>query len=164
MIEASIASVIEEERAMTDERQYRVGELAHLCEVNPRTIDYYTTEGLLIPASRSQGGHRFYAESAVQRLRVIKTLQAQGLSLEAIKERLAMPGIEVDLLPRVEHLRSELRRLEDEVSTLTPQLASTNQKDERSRIALQASVAAAATYALTLAQELMNLLNRGLLG
>jgi len=156
--------LIEEERTMTEERQYRVGELAHLCEVNPRTIDYYTTEGLLVPASRSRGGHRFYAESAVQRLRVVKTLQAQGLSLEAIKDRLATPGIEVDLLPRVEHLRSELRRLEDEVSTLTPQLASATQKDERSRVALQASVAAAATYALTLAQELMNLLNRGLLG
>ena len=149
---------------MAAERQYRVGELAHLCEVNPRTIDYYTTEGLLVPASRSPGGHRFYAESAVQRLRVIKTLQAQGLSLDAIKERLTLPGIEIDLLPRVEHLRAELRRLEDEVSTLTPQLASATPQDERSRVALQASVAAAATYALTLAQELMNLLNRGLLG
>lgn len=149
---------------MADERCYRVGELAHLCEVNPRTIDYYTTEGLLVPASRSRGGHRFYAESAVQRLRVIKTLQAQGLSLEAIKARLTTAENDADLLPRVEHLRAELRRLEDEVATLTPQLASAAPQDLRSRIALQSAVAAAATYALTLAQELMTLLNGGLLG
>jgi len=63
-----------------------------------------------------------------------------------------------------EHLREELRRLEDELTALTPQLATAPRGDERMRIALQASVAASATYALTLAQELMNLLNRGLLG
>lgn len=151
-------------RVMVDERCYRVGELAHLCEVNPRTIDYYTTAGLLVPVSRSRGGHRFYAESDVQRLRVIKMFQAQGLSLEAIRERLATIGNDADLLPRVEHLRAELHRLEDEVATLTPQLASAAPPDASSRIAMQTAVAAAATYALTLAQELMTLLNKGLLG
>ena len=145
-------------------QQYRVGELAHLCDVNPRTIDYYTTEGLLTPATRSRGGHRFYGEDAVHRLRAIKTLQGQGLSLEAIRTRLAEAGDDVDLLPRVEHLREELRRLEDEMTSLTPQLAVVPRNDARMRAALQASVAASATYALALAQELMNLLNRGLLG
>lgn len=149
---------------MVDKRRYRVGELAHLCEVNPRTIDYYTTEGLLTPVTRSSGGHRFYGPEAVGRLRAIKTLQAQGLSLEAIRARLATAGADIDLLPRVEHLREELRRLEGEVADLTPQLAATPRADDRARRALQASIAGAASYALTLAQELMELLNRGLLG
>lgn len=149
---------------MEHPKRYRVGELAHLCDVNPRTIDYYTTAGLLIPIARSQGGHRFYDEDSVRRLRSIKTLQSQGLSLEVIRQRLEKSGDEAELLPRVEHLREELRRLEDELTALTPQLATAPRGDERMRIALQASVAASATYALTLAQELMNLLNRGLLG
>lgn len=149
---------------MGQTRRYRVGELAHLCDVNPRTIDYYTTAGLLIPVSRSQGGHRFYGEESVGRLRSIKLLQGQGLSLEAIRARLAEAGESAELLPRVEHLREELRRLEGEITTLTPQLAVVPPGDERTRLALQASIAASATYALTLAQELMNLLNRGLLG
>ena len=143
--------------------RYRVSELAHLCEVNPRTIDYYTTAGLLVPALRSPGGHRFYDEEAVHRLRAIKTLQAQGLSLEEIGARLDKAGADVDLLPRVEHLREELRRLEGEVAALTPQLATTPRADDRTRRAIQASIAGAATYAMTLAHELMELLNRGLL-
>lgn len=149
---------------MTDEPRYRVGELAHLCDVNPRTIDYYTTAGLLVPAWRSPGGHRFYDEAAVHRLRSIKVLQAQGLSLEAIGVRLAEAGADVNLLPRVEHLREELRRLEGEVAALTPQLANAPQGDDRTRLALHASLTGAAGYALTLAHELMDLLNRGLLG
>lgn len=141
---------------------YRVSELAHLCGVNPRTIDYYTTQGLLAPIMRSRGGHRFYDDGAVRRLRSIKALQAQGLSLETIRGRLDS-GQEDDLLPRVEQLREELRRLEGQVATLTPQIAATASADEGRRLALQASLATAATYALTLAQELTALLNRGLL-
>lgn len=149
---------------MDGTRRYRVGELAHLCDVNPRTIDYYTTEGLLTPTSRSQGGHRFYGEESVHRLRSIKMLQGQGMSLEQIRARLAEAGESAELLPRVEHLREELRRLESEITALTPQLATASQGDDRTRMALQTSIAASATYALTLAQELMALLNRGLLG
>jgi len=149
---------------MQHTRRYRVGELAHLCDVNPRTIDYYTTAGLLMPIARSQGGHRFYDEDSVRRLRSIKTLQSQGLSLEIIRQRLAESGDEAELLPRVEHLREELRRLESEISALTPQLARVPQGDERMRVALQSSIAASATYALTLAHDLLNVLNRVLLG
>jgi DNA-binding transcriptional MerR regulator len=97
-------------------------------------------------------------------LRSIKTLQSQGLSLEVIRQRLEESADEAELLPRVEHLREELRRLEDEITSLTPQLATVPRGDERMRLALQASVAASAAYALTLAQDLVNLLNRGLLG
>ena len=149
---------------MDGTRRYRVGELAHLCDVNPRTIDYYTTEGLLTPTSRSQGGHRFYGEESVHRLRSIKMLQGQGMSLDPIRSRLAEAGESAELLPRVEHLREELRRLEGEITSLTPQLATVQHGDDRTRMALQTSIAASATYALTLAQELMTLLNRGLLG
>ena len=66
-----------------DEQRYRVGELAHLCGVNRRTIDFYTHAGLLLPVERSPGGHRFYGAGAVHRLRLIKALQAEGLSLAA---------------------------------------------------------------------------------
>ena len=145
-------------------QHYRVGELAHRCDVSPRTIDYYTNAGLLTPVARSRGGHRFYDGDAVRQLVAIKTLQAQGLSLDAIRARLAEAGPDGELLPRVEQLREELRRLEGEVAALTPQLAAPPRVDGPARVALQASIAGAASYALTLAQELMELLNRGLLG
>jgi MerR family transcriptional regulator, copper efflux regulator len=149
---------------MADKRRYRVSELARLCDVNPRTVDYYTVSGLLTPVARSGGGHRYYGEEAARRLRAIKALQAQGLPLEAIKGRLAAPTGEADLLPRIEFLRAELRRLEGEVAELAPHLAARAGEDSRLRGALQASITGAAAYALTLAQELMELLNRGGLG
>ena len=142
------------------ERHYRVGELAHLCEVNPRTVDYYTSVGLLLPIARSRGGHRLYGEDAAWRLRAIRGLQAQGCSLGEIRERLAtIPDGE--LLPRIEQLCKELRQIEAEVAALAPQLA---QADARTHGALRSSLAGAAGYAMTVAQELTNLLNRDLLG
>ena len=145
---------------MTSERCYRVSELAHRCAVNPRTVDYYTVLGLLNPVERSKGGHRFYDEEAVYRLQAIKALQAQGLPLEAIRQRLDELGSNADLLARIEHLQAELLRLEGEVAELGPQLASVARQDVPRRAALQAQIASAATSALTLSQELMELLNR----
>ena len=72
--------------------RFRVGELARLCGVNPRTVDFYTNAGLLSPVERSTGGHRFYDAESVHRMRLIKALRAQGLHLDAIHERLTRPA------------------------------------------------------------------------
>ena len=143
---------------------FRVSELARLCGVNPRTVDFYTNAGLLVPVERSPGGHRLYDDAAVARLRAIKGLRVQGLHLDAIRVRLDAAGGEADILPRVEQLRAELRRIEGEVAELAPRLAAAPPADERARGALQASLTGAASYALTLAQELMDLLSRTPLG
>lgn len=146
-------------------QQYRVRELARLCGVNPRTIDYYTTSGLLTPVARSKGGHRFYDDDAVRRLRLIKSLQAQGMSLEAIRERLAAARDESELLARFAALQAELQRLEAEVAELAPQVSKTATQPPHNNPgqarALQIAVAGATTYALALAQELVDLLNQG---
>ena len=149
---------------MARERRYRVGELARLCDVNPRTVDYYTVAGLLAPVARSPGGHRLYDDAAARRLRAVKLLQAQGLPLGAIRARLDAPGGDAGVLPRVEQLRADLRRLEGEVAALAPQLAAAAPEDEPTRGALRDSLAGAASYAATLAQELMGLVNAGLPG
>ena len=39
--------------------QYTTGELAKLCGVTVRTVQYYDTRGILIPAALSEGGRRF---------------------------------------------------------------------------------------------------------
>jgi MerR family transcriptional regulator, copper efflux regulator len=144
------------EGGMGSER-YRVGELAQLCGVNPRTIDFYTNAGLLPPVERSAGGHRFYDAEAIRRIRLIKALRAQGLHLDAIRDRLAAVGGTGDGLARIEQLQVALHRLEGEVAELTPQLSAVDAKDRR---VVQSALMAAASFALGLSQELMELLGQ----
>ena len=67
----------------------KIGDFARLAETNLRTLRYYEELGLLVPASRSQGGFRYYRPTDLNRLRTIRDLQELGLALEKIGELLA---------------------------------------------------------------------------
>ena len=41
--------------------KYTTGELAKLCGVTVRTVQYYDTRGILIPSELTEGGRRLYA-------------------------------------------------------------------------------------------------------
>ena len=41
---------------------YSTGEIAALCQVSVRTVQFYDKEGLLKPETRSEGGRRLYGE------------------------------------------------------------------------------------------------------
>lgn len=72
----------------TDARKkgYRIGELANLADLNPRTIDFYTREGLLETLERSGSSqHRYYPISALDRLQLIKQLRGRNMSLAQIR-------------------------------------------------------------------------------
>jgi MerR family transcriptional regulator, copper efflux regulator len=73
----------------TRKKGYRIGELAHLAEVNPRTIDFYTREGLLEPLDRSGNNqHRYYPNGSLDRLLFIKQLRSRNLGLSQIRAHL----------------------------------------------------------------------------
>ena len=61
----------------------RIGELASRAEVSRRTVDFYTGLGLLAP-TRSGGNFRLYQPADVQRITVIRRLEAQGIRLDEI--------------------------------------------------------------------------------
>ncbi|UFP95850.1 MerR family transcriptional regulator [Gloeobacter morelensis] len=68
---------------------YRIGELAHLAKVNPRTIDFYTREGLLEPLDRADAHqHRYYPATSLDRLHLIKHLRGRHMSLAEIRDQL----------------------------------------------------------------------------
>ena len=77
----------------TQERNYRIGEVAERVGVTTRTIRYYEELGLLGPApSRTKGAHRLYREPVVSRLREwLRLRELLGLSLE---ELLALAEVE----------------------------------------------------------------------
>lgn len=65
---------------------YTTGEVAKICQVTVRTIQYYDTENILHPSEVSEGGRRLYSESDVARLKEICTMKSLGVSLAVIKE------------------------------------------------------------------------------
>ena len=68
----------------------RIGELARRAGVNPRTIRFYEAIGLVPKPARLPNGYRVYDERDLERLRFIRRAQALGLTLEAIRDVLAL--------------------------------------------------------------------------
>ena len=74
---------------MGDEvREYLVTELAEAAAVPVRTVRYYQERGLLASPAR-RGRHAIYADTHLERLRLIGDLLARGHSLEGICDLLA---------------------------------------------------------------------------
>ena len=65
---------------------YSTGELAKLCGVTVRTVQYYDARGILIPSDLSEGGRRLYSEDDLKRLKVICFLRKLDLPIDAIAQ------------------------------------------------------------------------------
>jgi DNA-binding transcriptional MerR regulator len=68
----------------------RIGELARKIGVNPKTVRYYESLGLLPAAERTSAGYRTYGEGDVERVGFIKAAQRLGMRLDEIAEVLAL--------------------------------------------------------------------------
>ena len=66
--------------------KYTTGELARLCGVTVRTVQYYDTRGILTPTELSEGGRRLYSEEDLKQLKVICFLREMDLPLDAIAQ------------------------------------------------------------------------------
>ncbi len=66
--------------------KYTTGELAKLCDVTVRTVQYYDSRGILVPDELSEGGRRIYSEDALRKLKVICFFRDVGLSIDSIKK------------------------------------------------------------------------------
>jgi DNA-binding transcriptional MerR regulator len=67
----------------------KIGDFARLAGTNLRTLRYYEELGLMLPASRSSGGFRYYRRTDLNRLEMIRGLQDLGLALDRIRELMA---------------------------------------------------------------------------
>jgi DNA-binding transcriptional MerR regulator/DNA-directed RNA polymerase subunit RPC12/RpoP len=65
--------------------QYTTGELAKLCEVSVRTVQFYDAKDLLKPSELTEGGRRLYSDDDLNKLHLICMLKALGLTLTSIK-------------------------------------------------------------------------------
>lgn len=66
--------------------KYTTGELAKLCGVTVRTVQYYDTRGILIPSELSEGGRRLYSDDDLKRMKIICFMRELDLSIDAISK------------------------------------------------------------------------------
>ena len=87
-----------------NEGKYTIGEFARLLGVSPRTIDFYTRQGLLHPDQNGRGhGYRHYTEDDRRRVSLIKQLQARKFSLQEIRQDSGILRLEEGNLARGSH-------------------------------------------------------------
>ncbi len=67
-----------------------IGVICRIAGCTPRTVRFYEQEGLLEPVSRTRGGRKLYSLSLVPKLKMIKALQASGLSIKDLQELLRL--------------------------------------------------------------------------
>ena len=66
--------------------KYTTGEIAKLCGVTVRTVQYYDTRGILVPSELSEGGRRLYSEDDLKLLKIICFLREVDLPIDAISQ------------------------------------------------------------------------------
>ena len=64
--------------------KYTTGEMARLCGVSVRTVQYYDDRGILIPSELSEGGRRLYSEDDLKRMHIICFLREAGFPINSI--------------------------------------------------------------------------------
>lgn len=64
--------------------KYTTGELAKLCGVSVRTVQYYDNRGILIPSQLSDGGRRLYSEADLSKMKQICFLRELDIPLDSI--------------------------------------------------------------------------------
>ena len=101
---------------------YTTGEVAKLCGVSVRTVQYYDTRNILIPSELSEGGRRLYSEEDVKRMKIICFLRDAGISISSIEELLAEkePGKVIHMLIEQQEalLAEELAERQTKLETL----------------------------------------------
>lgn len=101
---------------------YTTGELANLCEVTVRTVQYYDSRSILLPSRLSEGGRRLYSEDDLRKMKTICFLRSLGLSIDSIREILdeAHPEQVIALILQQQEtaLRSEIKANEKKLALI----------------------------------------------
>jgi MerR family copper efflux transcriptional regulator len=102
---------------------YRIGELADRAMVSKRTIDYYTSIGLL-KAERSKGNYRIYSDDSLKDLQFIEECKKLHFPLDEIKRKLEMKKAkkirESEVEKQIGEVTQQMKQLSNDLSILLP--------------------------------------------
>ena len=102
--------------------KYTTGEMAKLCGVSVRTVQYYDSRNILVPSELSEGGRRLYSEDDLKRMRIICFLREAGVPINSIGELFAEEHpekvISILLDQQEQTLREELEEQQRKLSII----------------------------------------------
>ena len=102
--------------------KYTTGEIAKLCGVSVRTVQYYDSRNILVPSELSEGGRRLYSEHDLKRMRIICFLREAGIPINSISELFAEEHpenvISILLDQQEQTLREELEEQQKKLSII----------------------------------------------
>lgn len=108
---------------MEETKLLRIGELSKRANVSARTIDYYTSVGLIEPVKRSEKNYRLYSDETLKRLERIEQLKKEKYTLDEIKETLdawSKVSSVQHVSQKLTDLQLNLTQLERQVKELEP--------------------------------------------
>lgn len=102
--------------------KYTTGEMAKLCDITVRTVQYYDTRGILVPSELSEGGRRLYSEEDLRKLKIICFLRELDLPINNIGELMQEEDpesvISLILEQQKKQLQEELHECEERLGKL----------------------------------------------
>lgn len=109
---------------------FQIGEISRQLGLNPQTLYFYERIGLMPSPQRTAAGYRLYDQSSLERLTFIVQAKALGLSLDEIKDLLALQDgqqlscqeVHSRLLKKVAHLDETIAQLQTLRAQLMPLL------------------------------------------
>ena len=103
--------------------RYTTGEIAKLCGVTVRTVQYYDTRGILIPSQLKEGGRRLYSDEDLQKMKIICFLRSLDFSIDNIsalfKEDNPEKVISLLIEQQEQSLSQEIKERQEKLSTIS---------------------------------------------
>jgi len=97
----------------------QVGEVSRQLGLNPQTLYFYERIGLIPPPQRTESGYRLFSQQDVDRLAFITRAKSLGLSLDEIKDILALKdGRSLTCQALYERLAAKLAQIEQQIQQL----------------------------------------------
>jgi len=98
---------------------FQVGEVSRLLDINPQTLYFYERIGLIPSPQRTEAGYRLFSQQDVDRLTFITRAKSLGLSLDEIKDILALKdGRSLTCQAVYERLNKKVNDIEDTIRQL----------------------------------------------
>ena len=100
-------------------RTLKIGDVARETGLSIDTIRFYEKQGLLPSPSRSEGGFRLFQEKDIANLRLIRSGQSLGFSLDEIRDLLSIrSGISTPCAEVKGLLEQKLRSIREKIAEL----------------------------------------------